>query len=264
MTRNVRGSKRRDVDVNTSMSARERISRLTPAQKGSLGESFFLQVLCPKAKRISHTGVRADVELPDGTRVDLKLHRSPPVNKSKVEWYWLDYLSPAAGRAGRSTIWRLVRGHPNAPAGYEFSNEAFETHFAEWSKGRVRSRLGPKSESANAAKQAAIAKAQAKIRRLHPQFPSLRFLVRQASAAGRLTVAPSIYSHNAITKAPDGVTIVLIGDDDWTAVGEYWVFKHNTPLASIRSCVEWVGDERPDIGWRFKQGAFPGKWRFKL
>ena len=245
-------------------SPRDAIAKLTPAQKGSLGESYFLKVLCRGAERISHLGVRADVELPSGERVDLKLHRNVPVNKSKVVWYWIDYLSKQAERSGQTTIWRLVRGEPKAPAGFTFKNSAFEAYFEDWKKDRQRSRRPATAAAANGTKVAVIAKAKERIRDLLPQFPNPRFLARQASAAGRLTVAPSIYSHNAIQKAPTSATIILIGDDEWKAVREYWLFEHATPLASIRPFLESVEDERPDIRWRFKQDAFPKQWRHKL
>lgn len=256
-------SARRSSD-NVGHSVRDAIAKLTPAQKGSLGESFFLEVLSPGAKRISHLGVRADVQLPTGERVDLKLHRNVPVNRSKVVWYWIDYLSKKADETGQTTIWRVMPGRPREPAKIDFENRTFEAYFAKWQENRPRSRRGARSKATGGQREVAIAKAKAKLRGLLPQFSDPRFLVRQAGASGRLTVAPAIYSHNAIQRAPTGATIVLIGDDDWKGVQEYWVFEHATPLASIKPLLESVGEERPDIRWRFRQDAFPKLWRHKL
>lgn len=252
----------KNADRSDSPGIRTGILQLTPAQKGSLGESFVLEVVRPTATSVRDLGVAADVRLENGILVDVKMHVRPPRNTSSVTWYWIDYLTHAAEMRGTTSIWAIQPGRPAERTEISsYDNVVVENFFLSWARARRRYQREGRSGVEEGSKQKLLTAARAYFDAKYSVGKN-RYLYRVRATATNEVVGPAIYRQREIDRYPQGRTILLIRSKDWTEISAYWVFEHSTPWEKLAPMLSPIPD-RPEK-YKFAAGAFPLNWRHEL
>jgi hypothetical protein len=231
------------------MKLREAIKSLNAARKGSLFESFYTKEINTNACLVRHIGCGADVEVFDPLdgrrRFDLKFWARVPRPTGETQYLWLDYLTPKSMEEGRSNIYRIARNQQPERI-HTFDNILLEHHFENaWAARRAAVQFGvPKSATDSAGKKNLQKLAKAVIQKELGPTVCIKFRCRQVRTAyGPLTVAPAIL--------PDGSevvkerffsrfdkTVIIVGENDWSELREYWVFDHKRDRERLQKLLE--------------------------